>query len=207
MKAGMISLQMPQSCSIMASLRKSFSKMTFRIAPPAVTQALTPPDFVAEVSPFTGTDLADVDDHVDLVRAVVDGPLRLIDLQLDRAGTVRKTDDGSGSNAGPVEQLRGNADEIRLDADACAVALHGDGHALDQLLVVQHGMEQRMVDHPGEFVNGPIRHTAPLFQSRTASRITMFSVGTSRCIWCEPVLTAAIWSTTSIPSTTSPNTQ
>ena len=43
MKAGMISLQMPQSCSIMASQRKSFSKMTFRIAPPAVTQALTPP--------------------------------------------------------------------------------------------------------------------------------------------------------------------
>ena len=39
------------------------------------------------------------------------------------------------------------------------------------------------------------------------SRITTFSVGTSRCMPREPVGTAAIASTTSIPSTTSPKTQ
>jgi hypothetical protein len=60
-------------------------------------------DLVPEVVPVTAPGLADVDDHIELLRALAERGARLGDLHRDRMAPVGEADGRAGLHARPVE--------------------------------------------------------------------------------------------------------
>ena len=107
-----------------------------------------------DVVPVTAERLAEVDDHVDLGRAVAAGQLGLVTLRLGGAVAMRKADDRADEHAGAAQQLRRALHRVRFDAHGSHAAFRGEPAAILQLLIRHRGMQERVVDHLCELLVG-----------------------------------------------------
>ena len=64
---------------------------------------------------------------------------------------MRKADHGTDQDAGSLEQLDSALDRVGLDADRGDVVLGCELAAFLKVLVCHRGMQQRVVDHLGQF--------------------------------------------------------
>ena len=106
---------------------------------------------VGDEVPLPREHLADVHDHVELGRAVGNGLFALEDLDTAHVAAMREADDGAGGDRRAREQLRGALERVGLDADRGDVVLGRHGQSAIHLLIGQDGLEEGMIDHPGEF--------------------------------------------------------
>jgi len=111
-------------------------------------------ELVGHIVPVAAEHLADVDDGIDLGRALGRGTLGLEDLQRDVAVAVRETGHRADTDARAGQRLHGQRYTTGLHASGGTAAAPRDGEPLVQLRIGERGMQQRVVDHPGEIEHG-----------------------------------------------------
>ena len=94
-----------------------------------------------------GLQRADVDDHVDLRRAVEDGPPRLVGLDVRSRRAQRKPDDGADADAAAAQERRGGGDPGRVHAHRREVELRRFPAELLDLRPRRIRLQQRVIDH------------------------------------------------------------
>ena len=111
-------------------------------------------DVVFDVFPVVVLDFGDVDDHVELRRAVFHRDARLGDLGRRGVRPVREADHGAGFDSGPGERLGGSGDEKRADAHARAAVRGGVAARFFESLAAALRREDGVVDAGCDFGAG-----------------------------------------------------
>ena len=111
-------------------------------------------DVVRHVIPVARERLADVDDHVDLRRAVLTGERRLVALGLRAGVAMRKADDRPDQHAAALKQLHRALHRVGLDAHGRDLILGGNFAAVLQLLVRHRRMQEGVINHLRQFFVG-----------------------------------------------------
>ena len=93
---------------------------------------------------------ADVDDHVELGRAVADRPDGLEDLGLGPVRSVREADHGPDDDVGPGQELATERDVGRSAAHRRDLVPRRDGAAFPHVVERELGSQQRVVDGLGD---------------------------------------------------------
>src|SRR5208337_4979427 len=102
--------------------------------------------------PLAPDGLTDVDDHIELGRAVVHRLPGLEDLDRSGVAAVRKADRRADRDSRTREQARGERHGIRLDAYAGHTVLRRKLAARFELVIGQSRPQERMVDALGDQV-------------------------------------------------------
>jgi hypothetical protein len=117
---------------------------------------------------------ADVDDHVELGRAVLERSMRLVDLRRGRRAAVREADDGPDLDVGPGQEGSRAPDVDRPDADRGDVVAGRQSAALLDERVVELRPQQGVVDRLGDLPLGQVLdgecHVPHLMYGRRTSR-------------------------------------
>ena len=162
--------------------RKSFSKITFTIAPRLCASRTTERMSFSTYAQSPRQRLADVDHHVDLGRAVATGELGLVALALGRAAAVREADDGADGDAGAFEQLRGGLHRVRLDAHRRDLVFLRQPASRRQFPIGHRRVQQRVVDHLRELVVG-VPHARVVFLGHRGTESTEPDGSAARSPW------------------------
>ncbi len=104
-----------------------------------------------DVARLEGTD---VEDHVHLACALLDGELGLERLGLRRVRAQREPDDGADLDVRTGQHVRTELDPRRVDADAREAVLLGLGAELADLILRGVGLESRVVDETCDLHDG-----------------------------------------------------
>ena len=96
-------------------------------------------DVGLDVGVATGPERADLDDHVELGRAVVEGPSRLEDLRRRRLATVGETDDRADGDVGAGKERDGAGNIDGAHTDGRDVVLGREAAAVLDERVIELG--------------------------------------------------------------------
>ncbi len=97
-----------------------------------------------------GFEQADVQDHVDVVGAVLEDAGGLVALGGRKRGAEGESDDHADGNAGAGERLGRGGDPEWVDHGAGEAMFGGFVAELDDLGAGRLGLEQRVIEHRGE---------------------------------------------------------
>ena len=110
------------------------------------------------IFPVPAEHLADIHDHVQLFRAVVERPAGFRSLDGGGVAAMGETDRGASLHRAAAQNFRAPVEVVGHDADAPALIFEPQPAALLELLVRQRGIQQRMINHLGDFVVGIIHN-------------------------------------------------
>ena len=109
-------------------------------------------DVLLDVFPVAAEGLAEVDHHVDLVGSVPAGQFGLVSLGLGAGVAMGKPDDAPYVDPATIQQFLGPLDGVGLDAYGGGLVLGGEAATVFQVLVRHRRVQERVIDHLGEFV-------------------------------------------------------
>ena len=80
-------------------------------------------DLLLDFAPTATSNLRDVDDHIQLLAAILNGTFCLDEFGRRRMPPVRKTDGGAGQHGAALQDFRTTGRVVRHDADAGDIKL------------------------------------------------------------------------------------
>ena len=111
-------------------------------------------DVAFDIGPIAAQRLAEVDDHVDLDGSVFAGQFGFVPFGFGGAVAVREANNAANQDAGAFEQFRGAFDGVGFDANRRHAAFRGQLAAVLQFPIRHRRMQERVINHPGEFFVG-----------------------------------------------------
>ena len=104
-----------------------------------------------DIIPVAAQSFADVDDHVDFDGAIPAGEFSFVALGFSGGVAVRETDYGADEDAGAFEQRGRPFHGVWFNADGSDAVFCGKPATVFEFLVRHGGMQERVVDHFGQF--------------------------------------------------------
>ena len=102
------------------------------------------------IIPVGAERLAEIHDHVDLVRAVLAGQLGFVALGFRGAVAMREADDAADEHPRAAQPLHRLLHGVGLDANGGHLVLRGQFASGFEVRVRHRGMQEAVVDHFGE---------------------------------------------------------